>query len=58
VEEALIGEILNDKTISAGAARAAKADDLLNDLIASAEYRAHLCTVMAKRALQMAVSRL
>ena len=57
VEEALIGATLNDETISAGAARAAKADDLMSDLIASAEDRAHLGTVMAKRALQLAVSR-
>jgi carbon-monoxide dehydrogenase medium subunit len=30
------------------------ADELNTDLHASADYRAHLCTVMAKRAVQAA----
>jgi carbon-monoxide dehydrogenase medium subunit len=58
MEKALIGATLNDEAINAVTARIADPDDLLSDLIASAEYRAHLCAVMAKRALQMAVSRL
>jgi carbon-monoxide dehydrogenase medium subunit len=58
VEKALIGAALNEETINASAAKAADAENLLSDLIASAEYRAHLCTVMAKRALQAAMSRL
>ncbi|MGH7491133.1 MAG: FAD binding domain-containing protein [bacterium] len=58
VEEALIGEMLNEETINSSAEKVAHPADLLSDLIASAEYRAHLCMVMAKRALQMAVSRI
>jgi carbon-monoxide dehydrogenase medium subunit len=58
VEQALVGGMLNAETIDAATAKIEEADDLLSDLIASAEYRAHLCAVMAKQALQMAVSRL
>ena len=51
MEEALVGHPLNENTIASATAHAPDADDLLSDLSASASYRAHLCTVMAKRAL-------
>ena len=58
VEKALVGKMLNDDTIASATMKVADADDLLSDLVASAEYRAHLCAVMAKRALQTAAGRL
>ena len=52
MEAALIGKPLNEASIAAATAHAPDASDMLSDLSASATYRAHLCTVMAKRALQ------
>ncbi len=57
VENALTGKVLDEQTISDATAKVADPADLLTDLIASAEYRAHLCSVMAKRALMTAAAR-
>ncbi|MFQ5708168.1 MAG: FAD binding domain-containing protein [bacterium] len=57
VENALIGETLDAATISDATAKVANPSDLLSDLFASAEYRAHLCSVLAKRAVTTAVER-
>ena len=57
VENALVGKALDEQTISAATAKVADPADLLSDLSASAEYRAHLCSVLAKRALQKAAEK-
>lgn len=57
MENALIGKPLDQQTISDAAANVPDPLDLLSDLVASAEYRAHLCSVLAKRALTAAASR-
>ncbi len=57
VEKALLSQMLDEDAIAAATANVSEPDDLLSDLIASAEYRAHLCTVMAKRALMAAIQR-
>lgn len=57
VENNLVGNTLNEQTIAAATAKVADASDLLNDTGASAEYRAHLCTVMAKQAISAAAER-
>lgn len=51
MEEALVGKPFNEASISAAAGHAPDESDMLSDLSASASYRAHLCSVMAKRAL-------
>lgn len=56
-EAALKGKKLDDATISSAAAQAANGMDCLSDIHASAEYRAHLVTVMTQRAIQTAVAR-
>jgi carbon-monoxide dehydrogenase medium subunit len=57
VESALTGNALNDHSLAAATAKVADPADLLSDLSASAEYRAHLCSVLAKRALMRAAER-
>jgi carbon-monoxide dehydrogenase medium subunit len=57
VEQALIGQQLNDQTIQAAAAKAADGLDPSGDIFASAEYRAHLARVFTKRALAHASRR-
>jgi aerobic carbon-monoxide dehydrogenase medium subunit len=57
VEQALVGQQLNDQTIQAAAARAAEGLDPSGDIFASAEYRAHLARVFTKRALAHASRR-
>jgi carbon-monoxide dehydrogenase medium subunit len=57
VEQALIGQPLNDQTIQAAAAKAADGLDPFSDIFASAEYRAHLARVFTKRALAHASGR-
>lgn len=57
VESALTGKTLDESTISAATATVANANDLLSDLFASANYRAHLCSVLTKRALLRAAER-
>ncbi len=57
-EKALTGKPLNDETISAAAAKVAEAiTDPLGDIYASGEYRTHLATVLAGRALKLAGER-
>ena len=56
-ESALQGKKLDDATIQAAAAQAANGMDCLSDIHASAEYRAHLVTVMTARAIKAAVAR-
>jgi carbon-monoxide dehydrogenase medium subunit len=57
VEAALHGKKLDDAAINDAAAQAANGMDCLSDIHASAEYRAHLVTVMTRRAIQAAVAR-
>ena len=56
-ESALAGSDLGDDALSAAASQAANGHDMMSDLVASADYRAHLCGVMLKRAISEAVSR-
>ncbi len=56
-EAALQGKVPDDLAIAAAAEHAADGLECLGDLHASAEYRAHLVNVMAKRALTAAAAR-
>ena len=56
-ENALRGSRLDDAAIRGAAARAGTGIDFNEDIHASAEYRAHLTTVYAERAIRTAVSR-
>ena len=51
MENALIGKPFIESTIETAVANAPNESDMLSDLSASASYRAHLCSIMAKRAL-------
>lgn len=53
-EQALIGKSANAETIAAAAAMAADGLDLNGDVYASAEYRAQLVKVLARRAMMQA----
>lgn len=53
-ESALAGQTLTKENIAAASALAAQGIDLNNDVYASGEYRAHLVTVLTKRALTRA----
>jgi carbon-monoxide dehydrogenase medium subunit len=57
VEQALTGNALDEDTIKAALDGKFNAGDLMSDLSGSAEYRAHLCAVMGKRALLQAAER-
>jgi carbon-monoxide dehydrogenase medium subunit len=57
VEEALRGKVSTDEAILAAAEQAADGIETLNDIHASAEFRAHLAIVNCRRALQLAASR-
>ena len=57
VETALQGQPLSAQAISAAAAMAAKGADPDDDLYASADYKRHMATVLAQRALKSAVER-
>lgn len=57
VETALNGKTLDEQTISEAVTDMVEAGDMLSDLSASDEYRAHLCEVMTKRALIKAAAR-
>ena len=58
VEEALVGQPANEATIEAAAARAADGvEDFNEDHHASADYRKHLASVFARRALIAAADR-
>ena len=56
-ENALRGSRLDDATIRAAAARAGAGIDFQEDIHASGEYRAHLTSVYAERAIREAASR-
>ena len=57
VEAALRGKAASDETLRAAVATAAEGQDVNGDIHASSEYRAHLATVYARRALESAVER-
>ncbi len=56
-EAALKGKRLDDATIRAAAQKAGSGIEFNSDVHASAEYRAHLTTVYAERAIRVAASR-
>jgi carbon-monoxide dehydrogenase medium subunit len=56
-ERALTGSKGDAKAIAEAAAKAADGITALSDLAASAEYRKHLVTVYAKRAIELAIKR-
>jgi len=56
-EETLQGSDLGDDAVAASAAKVSDGQEMLSDLSASANYRTHLCGVMAKRAIVEAASR-
>ena len=56
-ESSLRGSELSAATIAAAAQKAAEGVDPLSDIHASAEFRAHLACVQAKRALELAAGR-
>ena len=56
-EAALGGKTLTKQLIAEAAAKAAEGVEALNDIHASAEFRAHLACVNARRALELAASR-
>ncbi|MSP13870.1 MAG: xanthine dehydrogenase family protein subunit M [Chloroflexi bacterium] len=56
-EQGLTGKSLDQATIQAAAEHAADNVDMLSDLTASEEYRAHLVSVMARRAITEAARR-
>jgi carbon-monoxide dehydrogenase medium subunit len=57
VENALRGTSGDEAAISAAASHAAEGVDLIGDIHASPEYRAHLATVFTRRALNKAIER-
>lgn len=54
VEEALVGRVANDATLTAAAERAAEGIDLRSDLLGSAEWRRALAQTYTRRALKRA----
>jgi len=57
VEQMLLGQVLEASIIAAASEKAADGVDPLDDLHASAEYRAHLARVYCRRALERALTR-
>jgi aerobic carbon-monoxide dehydrogenase medium subunit len=58
-EAALRGRTLDEATVSAAAARAdAEAEDAMEDIHASGDYRRHLARVYVRRAVQAAAARI
>jgi carbon-monoxide dehydrogenase medium subunit len=57
VEAGLTGKRLDQGTIEAAAAKAAEGVDVQADLQGSADYKAHLVRVFARRAIEAAVKR-
>ncbi len=57
VESRLQGQVLTPENIAAAAQKAANRIEPLNDIHASAEYRAHLAKVNTRRALELAAAR-
>ena len=56
VEAALTGKALDAASIQAAAAKAADGVDVQADLQGSADYKKHLCTVFARRAIEAAAA--
>jgi len=56
-ETVLAGSDLGDDVLSAAASAASDGQEMMSDLAASADYRAHLCGVMLKQAVTRANSR-
>jgi carbon-monoxide dehydrogenase medium subunit len=54
VEQALVGNAIDEQTIAAAAALAADGIDINGDIYASEEYRRHLVQVYARRAIEAA----
>jgi aerobic carbon-monoxide dehydrogenase medium subunit len=57
VEAGLVGKRLDAATIEAAAQKAADGVDVQADLQGSVEYKAHLCRVFARRAIEAALKR-
>jgi carbon-monoxide dehydrogenase medium subunit len=57
VEEALRGKAPDDAALAAAAEHAAEGLQLMSDIHASEDYRAHLTRVFTRRALKRAVER-
>jgi len=57
VEDGLDGKTLNSSNIAEAAEKADEGVETLNDIHASAEFRAHLLRVNTRRALELALSR-
>lgn len=58
VEASLRGQKMDGQTLADAAAKAAESVDPVEDIHASAEYRAHLARVCCRRALELALSRI
>ncbi len=56
MEQALVGSSLDAASIATACSNTPNEGDMLSDLSGSAKYRAHLCGVMAKRAIQAAAT--
>jgi carbon-monoxide dehydrogenase medium subunit len=56
-EMELQGKALDGQNISAAAAKAAQGTDADDDIYASADYKRHMATVLARRAIEDAVRR-
>jgi carbon-monoxide dehydrogenase medium subunit len=56
-ETELQGKPLTPQTIAAAAAKAAEATDPVEDSYASADYKRHVATVFARKAIEAAVQR-
>jgi carbon-monoxide dehydrogenase medium subunit len=54
VESALVGQQVSAESIASATANAADGLEINGDVYASAEYRAHLVNVLAKRAVSRA----
>jgi carbon-monoxide dehydrogenase medium subunit len=57
LEAAIVGKPLDEQTLAAACQKVIEPDDLLSDQFASSEYRAHLASVLARRALTRAAAR-
>lgn len=57
LESALVGKALDEGTLTAACKTVIVPDDLLSDQFASSEYRAHLVSVLSRRALTRAAAR-
>jgi carbon-monoxide dehydrogenase medium subunit len=53
----LHGKVLNPPNIAGAAGKVAEAADPDDDIYASAEYKRHMATVLARRAIEAAVQR-